>query len=324
MFNDLRIIILLAIITCPVLTKTIYIKLDWGSGYWPKQELDAVFARHGYRVQETRTLANLTDVAFIMCYDVPTQQLAQLAAYPKEKCILVLWEPPVIKPANYNSDLHRYFGKIFTVDNTLVDNKTYFQCYYTVRRPMIDSPIPFSQKKFCTLINRSSGSSHPLELLTKRMQAITFFEHNAPQQLDVFGHGWDTSWKTTRGPIPGNHTSQSKIDVLKQYKFCLCYENTAMPGYITEKIFDCFHAGCVPIYLGAPNVTNFIPATCFIDPRNYSSWSELYTYLTSISESHYQTYIDHINTFLASSASKHFTNETYVNTLVQVLLGENL
>jgi hypothetical protein len=40
----------------------------------------------------------------------------------------------------------------------------------------------------------------------------------------------------------------SKKNTLEKYKFSICYENARdIPGYITEKIFDCFFAGCVPI-----------------------------------------------------------------------------
>lgn len=39
-------------------------------------------------------------------------------------------------------------------------------------------------------------------------------------------------------------------------------------GYITEKIFDCFFPGVIPIYWGAENVTDYIPQDTFIDRRN--------------------------------------------------------
>jgi hypothetical protein len=34
-----------------------------------------------------------------------------------------------------------------------------------------------------------------------------------------------------------------------------------LPGYITEKIFDCFIAGVVPVYLGWDGAGRFIPKT---------------------------------------------------------------
>ena len=68
----------------------------------------------------------------------------------------------------------------------------------------------------------------------------------------------------------------SKYEVMSHYDFALCFENMAMSGYVTEKIFDCFYAGTVPVYLGAPDIDALIPADAYIDCRKYSSWSALH------------------------------------------------
>ncbi len=49
-----------------------------------------------------------------------------------------------------------------------------------------------------------------------------------------------------RGPVP------DKIEFMRPYKFCIAFENSSCPGYVTEKIMDCFIAGCIPIYWGSP------------------------------------------------------------------------
>jgi len=36
-------------------------------------------------------------------------------------------------------------------------------------------------------------------------------------------------------------------------------ENSIEQDYVTEKVYHSFQAGCVPIYLGAPNVNDYIP-----------------------------------------------------------------
>ena len=54
--------------------------------------------------------------------------------------------------------------------------------------------------------------------------------------------------------------SNNKIEYLKEFKFNICAENTISDGYITEKIFDAFSSGCIPIYSGdkklEPDVIN--------------------------------------------------------------------
>jgi len=43
---------------------------------------------------------------------------------------------------------------------------------------------------------------------------------------------------------------QAKYDLLSQYKFNLCFENSLSEGYVTEKLFQAFVAGTMPIYWG--------------------------------------------------------------------------
>ena len=54
--------------------------------------------------------------------------------------------------------------------------------------------------------------------------------------------------------------NNDKQAYLKEFKFNICAENTISDGYITEKIFDAFSSGCIPIYSGdkklEPNVIN--------------------------------------------------------------------
>lgn len=42
----------------------------------------------------------------------------------------------------------------------------------------------------------------------------------------------------------------NKNEYLKQFRFNLCPENANDYGYVTEKIFDAFNAGCIPLYWG--------------------------------------------------------------------------
>ena len=60
----------------------------------------------------------------------------------------------------------------------------------------------------------------------------------------------------------------SKFDTLRRYKFCVAIENSEDEHYVTEKVYDAFVAGCVPIYFGALNVLEYVPhADAIIDVR---------------------------------------------------------
>lgn len=48
--------------------------------------------------------------------------------------------------------------------------------------------------------------------------------------------------------------NDNKVEYLKDFKFNMCPENTISDGYVTEKLFDSFKAGCIPIYNGDENI----------------------------------------------------------------------
>lgn len=95
---------------------------------------------------------------------------------------------------------------------------------------------------------------------------------------------------------------------MSNYRFNLCYENAQnLRGYLTEKIFDAFHAGCVPIYLGAPDIEDMIPIDTFIDRRRFSSDAELLELLRSVNESQWRAFIEAARQYLLSDAHQKYT-----------------
>lgn len=90
--------------------------------------------------------------------------------------------------------------------------------------------------------------------------------------------------------------------------------------HITEKIFDCFFAGCIPIYWGANNITDYIQKECFIGKREYENYDQLYAYMSTMSNEDYIEYMDNISRFLVTGVnqfSAEFFSETIINTLLK-------
>ncbi|MDH7578630.1 MAG: glycosyltransferase family 10 [Bacillota bacterium] len=167
------------------------------------------------------------------------------------------------------------------------------------------------------MINTNRYNSHPLELYGERLKAIRWFEENHPDDFRLYGRGWAyEEYPSYRGEVA------FKKDVLKKAKFSICYENARdIPGYITEKIFDCFIYGCVPIYLGAPNVTEHIPAATFIDKRNFKSYPELSKYLRDMPPQEYIGYLEAIKSFLESEKSYPFSVEYFIDLMANKILN---
>ncbi|MDQ8738636.1 glycosyltransferase family 10 domain-containing protein [Paenibacillus sp. LHD-38] len=234
----------------------------------------------------------------------------------KRKMLLFLWEPPVVNEQNWNAEYHQYFQTIFTWYDDIVDHNKYIKIHYAQPDRRYHGPA-FSNKKFCTMINGNRSSTHPLELYSERRRAIRFFETHHPEDFDLYGVAWDSSdFPSYRGTI------REKGDVLSKYKYAICYENMIqVNGYITEKIFDCFRAGCVPVYLGAFNITDYVPEGAFIDFRKFNDYEKLYVFLKQITEEQYQAYIEHIDRYLKSSLyTDRFSKEAFGQAVIDRII----
>lgn len=226
-------------------------------------------------------------------------------AVPKEQLLLFMWEPPIVLPKMYEKKLHSCFGKIYTWDDTLVDGKKYFKFHYPVLKPMQGTHLPFEEKKLCTMVVGYHKNDHPGELYSKREEYIRFFEEKNAGDFAFFGRGWEKNFSTYGGPI------EDKIEVLQHYRFSICIENMQKEGYITEKIFDCFAACNVPVYLGAPNIESYIPQNCFIDLRDFSSKESLYQFLKEMPKETYDQYVNNIKIFLKSKRAQQFSQTKF-------------
>jgi alpha(1,3/1,4) fucosyltransferase len=235
-----------------------------------------------------------------------------------EKMILFLWEPSAVKPKNFVTKFHKNFKYIFTWRDDFVDNIRYFKFNYP-QPTKFNNPYEkkFEEKKFCTLIAGNKTSNHMNELYSKRLKTIQFYEKNLSFDFDFYGRGWKKqnvffsflklkrfyNYKNYKGEV------DNKLKCLSEYKYCICYENQKLlNGYITEKIFDCFFSGTVPVYWGAENITEYIPKSCFIDRRDFKNNFELNNYLESITKNRYLEYIKSINNFLDSDSYLHFSD----------------
>jgi len=255
----------------------------------------------------------------------------------KNKYLLII-ESTLMRPQDWDLERHKTYQKIFCWDDTLIDNKIYFKLNYAFDIPKTIPKI-FHGKKLCCTIAGNKTSSHPDELYSKRVESIRWFEKNHPDDFDLYGTGWDeyrfgrsllgkalnklsflrhSSFSSYKGPVT------SKFETMTHYKFSLCYENIKdQYGYITEKIFDSFFAGCVPIYWGAKNISEHIPAECFIDKRDFSSYDELYQYIKTMDQSTYLCYLDKIESFLNSPKADPFRAESFADTIIREILKDH-
>lgn len=266
----------------------------------------------GYTLKFSVHGENLEDfTAFISLTDDHAQLLENLSKVPRERCFLHMFESPIILPNLYRTSLSKYFGKVYVLNTDLVDHVNRFQMYYVQPNlKMVDEIPDFAQKKLCAIIAGNKDSDNPKSLYRERKQVISFFTRNYPNDLDLYGPDW-SGYALWRGP------AKSKWETLKNYRFSICYENAKnQRGYVTEKIFDSMIAGCVPVYWGADNITDFVPQECFIDRRKFATTRDLYQFLKYMNRKTYEGYIEAMRKYFDSEQAKLFSIEHFVQTIL--------
>jgi alpha(1,3/1,4) fucosyltransferase len=97
----------------------------------------------------------------------------------------------------------------------------------------------------------------------------------------LFNNVGDKIFTNIRG---GGGGELAKMEFLKDYKFCITYENSRGNGYITEKLMAAKAAGCVPIYWGAPNPYEDFAEGSFINANSITTKDELIRLVKEVDE----------------------------------------
>jgi hypothetical protein len=129
-----------------------------------------------------------------------------------------------------------------------------------------------SKDKFCALI-----AGNPEGLRINLFHSISKYK-----QVDGYGNMF------------GRALRQSKFDLLKDYKFCLCPENSIYDGYITEKLVDAYAGLTVPLYSGDLSVDRDFNTAAFWnyqDERDMDKFVEIVSDLDRNEES-YKVYYE--------------------------------
>ena len=253
--------------------------------------------------------------------------------------VLLLMEPSVVLPGQYNKDIWDQFDHVFTLYDTLVE-KHGFTKYLLPRQGFhpwfgesTDTNITedFSErhrkypllgrKEAICMVNGNKRSSVPGELYSKRIEAALWFHFNSSTPFDVYGF-IPFFLPNYNGQIQNN----KKLNLLSRYKYSLCFENTGDPvlarGYV-DKILDSMETRTLPVYLGCPDIEKYIPKTCFIDFRDFADYAELDRYLRSISNKEYEAYIDNIDTWVNSGGLRPYSWYPLYDKLVKYYATQN-
>ncbi len=269
--------------------------------------------------------------------DMPKRPVKKIINKAITKSILLIREPPTVIPENYWYDRHKQFDSIITWNEDLLkkgENYSYYpstRYYHNIEKSeKIDL-----KEKFLTMIASNINSNLDGELYSERIKIVKFHEERL-DQFELYGKNWGQiyfrlfrkNWiklpgvkkklKTYKGVV------DNKMTVLSKYKFSYCLENTNnINNYISEKIFDCFFAGSIPVYYGAPNVNEIIPKEAYIDYRNFASLEALYYYIENMGDEEYMNYRFAIRDYLNSEPAKRYHISNWINSILPKIISNS-
>lgn len=170
---------------------------------------------------------------------ITDNHLKMVDRYDEPIKIAWLLEPPAYAKSNYEWIAKNYtkFKYILTYDDALlrVVPNAYPYYYGGCWIEHNDRRLGYLKSKDISIIvsDKKMTEGHKL-----RHQVVEEFGG----YVDVFGRGYK--------PI------NNKIAALRDYKYSIVIENERKENWFTEKIIDVFKTGTIPIYWGAPNITD--------------------------------------------------------------------
>jgi hypothetical protein len=131
------------------------------------------------------------------------------------------------------------------------------------------------------------------------------------QHIPVNSYGSCVHTADLGNPANGRIEAKLVTERMRHHKFYLSFENAECWDYVTEKYWNAFHWGLIPVVIGAPNIRDFYPAPkSVINARDFLSPKELAEFLNSLAKNDtaYSEYLEWKKPENLPKLSKSFLN----------------
>lgn len=276
------------------------------SSDWPRKtngpfiELQRALAYEGYDLRTKNDLVGKPDAEI----HVNVQPVGSTPSF------LLRLESGFVVPENNNLAFLKRYQEVFTWDVDLASKHRFFHIHHPqdFLASEIFEPLGLRERErpFCMIAsNKALRTPSENDLYRERQRVIAWFESHAPTDFDLYGRNWNlpmadgslkgrllrglskvglgrSSVRVYRGAIA------EKFPALLNTRFSFAFENVSgLPGYLTEKLFDCLCVGCIPIYCGDPLASSVLPDGCFIPFQPGESIALLYSRLMNMHPSEF-------------------------------------
>lgn len=238
--------------------------------HYDKETLRDFLLRKGYRFHSNPLLA---DVYVARDHEEFDLEILTKRREANKYSVLLRSEPSCVLPDAYEPEIELLYNRKISFGKHQ-GNDAFFWPQYWEDSPLL-RPSPERSSNRASLINANKLSLFPSEMYSLRRQVIAELS-----SLDLFGEGWNISklsrLKTLvieirKQPVisslvklhharlwfrnwPRTDSPESKLTTLQKYRVNVVIENDL--SYMSEKLFDAFSAGCIPVYVG-PKIEDY-------------------------------------------------------------------
>lgn len=288
----------------------------------------------GLKVQDPTTLAGVAEAIgfqlvtsishkpdFVICVDYERSALSLIREARQRgiKTVLVTNEPAVVIPQHSQVRIRQRFDKVLEVGRPWAEP--------ALRWPQTWLPISENEDRLnrAVMINADKWSFVRGQQYWLRSAAATQIN-----SVDVYGFGWAESIPVRVGHrayelmktivagslpsfrgltkilgFPGTYLGPvtDKYIAMSNYKVALVIENSK--EFLTEKLFDAWFAGCIPVYLGPPIEAFGLPSDLAFQVKQ-PTLDEVSRQIDLALSTEFKGFSDKVQGFLSSDSSNNW------------------
>ena len=285
------------------------------AGRYSRESIESLFQVEQNAKSYFKIVNDINSADIVVSFDASGKTLLRDLSKRDLFKVLVRLEPMIVIPENYKRKNKEIFDLIVDIGK--------------IKDPTINAlnwPQDLSAPNL-VLANRSERvvmvNSNLLSLQRRERYSLRRAAIKRIDQIDLYGYQWNQNSKAKvltlfrelkkfivkprfmkitgvkyyfRGYKNFLGSVENKRLVLANYKYSLIIENSS--DYLSEKIFDSFLAGCIPIYVG-PSLKNYlIPSELYFQAQpNVKSIREQISYAQSVD---YQKWVQNVDIWLTS------------------------
>jgi hypothetical protein len=279
--------------------------------------------------ESVNSLSEAPDLVICVDYEKTVLPTIREAKTQGIRTVLIINEPEVVIPEHTQLRILNEFDKVLRVGRPHTSN--------LLKWPQTWLPLSANEERLdrVVLVNADKWSYVRGQHYWLRAAVSSQLEN-----VDVFGFGWDRSffvrfahrafelWRTAASRARPQFQGITKIlakpksykgsipdknSAMKNYKVALVVENSS--EFLTEKLFDAWFAGCIPVYVGPPVGTFGIPENLVFQVKR-PSVSEVSISIDAALAADWETYQHNLKDFLASEAAQEWKAESALAVII--------